>query len=47
MIDDISCRSGLNILRDSEAACGSVPHLQRFLSPVSLCEPFVSFTLLC
>ena len=26
MLDDIRCRGGLNIVRDSEATCGSVPH---------------------
>ena len=26
MIYDIGCRSGLNIVRDSEVTCGSVPH---------------------
>ena len=25
MMNDIRCRSGLNIVRDSEATCGSVP----------------------
>ena len=25
MVDGIRCQSGLNIVRDSEATCGSVP----------------------
>ena len=25
MVDDIGCRSGLNLVRDSEVTCGSVP----------------------
>ena len=25
MLDDIRCRGGLNIVRDSEVTCGSVP----------------------
>ena len=26
MTNDIRCRSGLNIVRDSEVTCGRVPH---------------------
>ena len=31
MVDGIRCRSGLNIVRDSEATCGSVPQYIFFL----------------
>ena len=27
MLDDIRCRGGLNIVRESEVTCGSVPHM--------------------
>ena len=37
MIYDIRCRSGLNLVRDSEVTCGSVPHYhEKVLAGISL-----------
>ena len=42
MLDDIRCRGGLNIVRDSEVTCGSVP--QHY---VRLCVHEIALSCIC